>query len=69
MNREAPGLDGINLELFKYGGVPLKLRLLHLLNLSWKYCIIPSAWQKANIISQFKKGRGTAVRTPGVSAY
>jgi hypothetical protein len=56
-NRKVPGLDGINLELFKYGGIPLKLRLLHLLNLSWKYCIIPSAWQKAKIISLFKKGK------------
>jgi hypothetical protein len=54
-NRKAPSLDGINLELFKYGGIPLKLRLLHLLNLSWKHCIIPSAWQKAKIIFLFKK--------------
>lgn len=55
-NREAPGLDGVNSELFKYGGTPLKLRLLHLLNLCWKYCIIPNAWQKAKLISLFKKG-------------
>jgi hypothetical protein len=56
-NRKAPGLDGINLELLKYGGITLKLRLLHLLHLSWKYFIIPSARQKAKIIFLFKKGK------------
>jgi hypothetical protein len=55
-NSKAPGLDGINSELFKYESIPLKLRLLHLLNLSWKYCIIPSAWPKAKTMSLFKKG-------------
>jgi hypothetical protein len=55
--KNATGLDDTNLEHFKYGGITLKLRLLHLLNLSWKYCIIPSARQKAKIISLFKKGK------------
>jgi hypothetical protein len=55
-NRKASGLDGINLT-FKRGGIPLKLRLFHLLNLSWKYCIKSSAWQKEKIISLFKKGK------------
>lgn len=55
-NRKAPGVDGINAELLKYGGEELKTRLLELFNNCWRKCQIPDAWKKAKVISLFKKG-------------
>jgi hypothetical protein len=34
-NQKAPGLDKINVELIKYGGLVLEFRLLHLINERW----------------------------------
>lgn len=55
-NRKATGLDGINIELWKYGGIILHLRLLHLYNKCWKYNRVPEEWNTAKVISIFKKG-------------
>lgn len=46
-NRKATGQDGINAELYKYGGLFLKLRLLHLYNMCWKSHKIPEDWLTA----------------------
>ena len=45
-NNKAPGEDGINAELFKYGGEVLKTKLLHLLKLIWKQEKKPQDWGK-----------------------
>lgn len=34
-NSKVTGLDGINSELLKYGGILLRLKLLHFYNLCW----------------------------------
>ena len=38
-NRKSAGLDGINLEVLKYGSTVFKFRLLHLLNI----CVLGDA--------------------------
>jgi uncharacterized metal-binding protein len=55
-NRKKTGLDGLNMELFKYGGTILQLRLMHLFNMCLKTCAIPKDWLKAKVISLFTKG-------------
>jgi hypothetical protein len=55
-NQKTTGLDGINSELIKYGGESLELRFTNLLNECWQRCEIPDDWEKARIISLFKKG-------------
>lgn len=55
-NRKATGPDGINLELLKYGGLMLHLRLLHLYNECWARTEIPRTWYLAEVISLYKKG-------------
>jgi len=55
-NRKATGADQINMELLKYGGLLLHLRILHLINQCWLESKIPATWQTAQIISLFKKG-------------
>lgn len=55
-NRKATGLDNINIELIKYGGIMLHLRILHLVNECWKQRKIPEEWQTAEVISLYKKG-------------
>jgi hypothetical protein len=40
-NRKAPGVDGINTELWKYGSRKLKIRLLQLFNEIWNEGRIP----------------------------
>jgi hypothetical protein len=55
-NQKAPGLDKINVELIKYGGLILELQLLHLINECWNKHQIPLDWNTAEVISLFKKG-------------
>src|SRR5215475_7162464 len=50
-NRKAPGPDGLNSELFKYGGPVLSNRLLTLINKCWKERSTPEEWGQA------KKGK------------
>lgn len=58
-NRKASGLDGINMELIKYGGIFLHLRLLTLYNMCWKSHKIPSAWAMSKVVSIYKKNDRT----------
>jgi hypothetical protein len=53
---KATGLDGLNMEVFKYGGTILQLRLIHLSNMCYKACAIPKNWLKPKVISLFRKG-------------
>ena len=55
-NRKATGINGVNAEMWKYGGTMLHLRLLHLFNMCWKTGQVPKAWNEAKVISLFKKG-------------
>lgn len=44
-NRKATGLDNVNLELIKYGGLRLKLRFLEFINMCWvKVIPVPQNW-------------------------
>lgn len=54
-NRKVPGLNRINAELIKYGGILLHLRLLHFFNKIWKENKIPGEWRLAQGISLYKK--------------
>jgi len=56
-NRKAAGPDGLNSELFKYGGPILSNHLLELINKSWKERLIPEEWGQARVKSLFKKGK------------
>ena len=56
-NRKAAGPDGLNSELFKYGGPALSNRLLELINKCWKERSIPEEWGQARVKSLFKKGK------------
>jgi len=56
-NRKAPGPDGLNSELFKYGGPVLSNRLLKLINKCWKERSTPEEWGQARVKSLFKKGK------------
>lgn len=55
-NRKASGIDKINSELLKYGGMLLQWRLLHIINTCWQKLKIPNTWKVAEVISIFKKG-------------
>jgi hypothetical protein len=55
-NRKSPGKDDLNLELFKYGGEPLKNKLLQLLSNIWHNHQIPRNWETGIIINIYKKG-------------
>jgi hypothetical protein len=54
-NRKTPGLDNINVELFKYCGQKLRETLLHLFNNIWKQRT-PSDWEEGLIINIYEKG-------------
>jgi hypothetical protein len=58
-NRKATGPDGINTELFKYGGEHLNNTLLNFINTRkyWRFARIPRTWYEAHVISLFKKGK------------
>ena len=56
-NRKAAGPDGLNSELFKYGGPVLSNRLLQLINKCWRERSIPEEWGQARVKSLFKKGK------------
>ena len=55
-NRKAPGKDNINMELWKYGGKRLKLRMLQLMNDIWNSGKLPEEWSEATVINIHKKG-------------
>ena len=48
-SRKAPGLNGINAELIKYGGTLLHLRILHFLNNIWMENKIPKEWRREQV--------------------
>jgi len=54
-NRKAAGPDGLNSELFKYGGPVVSNRLLELINKCWKESSIPEEWGQARVNPLFKK--------------
>jgi hypothetical protein len=56
-NIKAAGPDGLNCELFKYGGPVLSNRLLELTNKCCKERSIPEEWGQARVKSPFKKGK------------
>lgn len=56
-SRKALGMGGINIELIKYGGIILKQRVLHLLNMCWKQQEIPKEWFLVKVKRLFKKMR------------
>ena len=56
-NRKAAGPDGLNSELFKYGGPVLSNRLLQLINKCWRERSIPEEWGQARVKSLFKKSK------------
>ena len=68
-NRKAAGMNNINTELWKYGGIILHLRLLHLFNMCWKQSYIPNDWRAAKVISLFKKGNKNAVSYTHLDVY
>ena len=45
-NRKLPGSDGIHTELFKYALTPFPHRFLDLINICWKFAIIPTDWNE-----------------------
>lgn len=49
-NSKGPGLDKINSELLKYGGVLLELKLLCLRNRCWVEYSIAEDWKTAKVI-------------------
>lgn len=55
-NKKSPGTDNINSELIKYASLPLKYRLLDLMNICWKYGHIPEEWRVGKICPIYKKG-------------
>ena len=54
-NRKAAGPDGLNSELFKYGGPVLSNRLLESINKCWKERSIPEEWGQARVKSLFNE--------------
>ena len=56
-NRKAAGPNGLNSELFIYGGSALSNCLLELINKCWKERSIPEEWGQARVKSLFKKGK------------
>jgi hypothetical protein len=56
-NRKAAGPDGLNSELFKYGGPVLSNCLLQIINKFWRERSIPGEWGQERVKFLFKKGK------------
>jgi len=56
-DRKAAGPDGLNSELFTYGGPVLSHCLLKLINKCWRERLIPEEWRQARVKSLIKKGK------------
>jgi len=56
-NRKAAEPDGLDSELFQYGGPVLSNRLLEFINKCWKEKSIPEEWGQARVKSLLKKGK------------
>jgi hypothetical protein len=54
-NRKSPGIDGICVELLKYGDKSFKKNLFILFNNIWKYQQIPKEWETGIVINIHKK--------------
>jgi hypothetical protein len=54
-NRKSPGIDNLNVELFKYGSALLKSKLLHLFNNIWHNLQVPKDWETRIVINIHKK--------------
>jgi hypothetical protein len=55
-NRKSPGIDNLNVELFKYGSTLLKTKLLQLFNNVWHNLQIPKDWETGIVVNIHKKG-------------
>lgn len=54
-NSKSPGMDNLNMALFKYGGYPIQETLLALFNGIWKMHHIPEDWETGLVINIKKK--------------
>jgi hypothetical protein len=68
-NRKASGPDGLNSELFKYGGPVLSNRLLKLISKCWREKSIPEEWGQARGKLLFKRANVITVRITDVSVF
>ena len=55
-NGEAPGIDGIQVELLKSGGTEMIERIKRLCNQVWKKGEVPSDWKDGIMIPLPQKG-------------
>lgn len=55
-NGKAPGKDGINNELLKYGGDELHENIYALISKIWKEETMPKEWESGQIVTLHKKG-------------
>ena len=54
---KAPGGDGIQAEVWKYGGANLSNRLHRWIIKIWEEGHVPQVWKDANIVIIYKKGQ------------
>jgi hypothetical protein len=55
-NRKSPGIDNLNVELFKYGNTLPINKLLQLFNNAWHNLQIPKDWETGIVVNIHKKG-------------
>jgi len=55
-NGKSPGEDGLNAEMFKWGGEKIKEKLAKLFSMCLRKREIPRSWNNAVIILLYKKG-------------